>query len=316
MPGSAVIEYGKIKTFVSSAPVWTDEKEFGIKNFHLKLTDNFLNVSTENKHINGKISKGNLKLKIYDVYNVRTPASSSDVTFTINSNIFRTATSKVLYAINPSDTRAFLQGMNITFDSKEICFVGTDGQRLSEYKVKNISDLPEGVFLLKYDFVMGLRRLVDSGHQLIFEFDKHHVKVVFDNVMFWGRNVIGHEFPDYKSILQSFEHTVVMDKEILLTCLLPFIDVLNSDDNYRLTFSLVNGQMSLKCDVADFVYDGKIDFEDEFIIDVNGQFMIQTIEAIKDDLISINFSNAKGPIIFNSNNFEDQAGLIAPLRRR
>jgi DNA polymerase III sliding clamp (beta) subunit (PCNA family) len=134
--------------------------------------------------------------------------------------------------------------------------------------------------------------------------------------MFWGRNIIGTEFPDYRSILESFTNTIILDKEILLSCLLPFADVLNSDDNYRLTFSLEDSQMSLSCDVADFNYDEKVDFSGKFVIDVNGQFMMQTIEAIKDDKISIHFSDSNGPLIFNSSNFEDQAALIAPIRRR
>jgi len=160
VPGVAVIEYGKIKSFVSSFHVW-DSKD-GVKDFHFDLTNNFLNVSVVNTHENGKISKGNLKLKVYDVYMVREPDKFGKPNFMLNANIFRTATNKVLYAINPSDTRAFLQGMNVVFAKDDICFVGTDGQRLSEYKVKNISDLNEGMFLLRYDFIMGLRRVVET----------------------------------------------------------------------------------------------------------------------------------------------------------
>ena len=126
VPGAAVIEYGKIKSFVSSFHTWNDK--YGVKDFHFDLTDNFLNVTVINTHENGKISKGNLKLKIYDVNKVKEPKKFGKPNFKLNSNIFRTATSKILYAINPSDTRAFLQGMNVVFAEDEICFVGTDGQ--------------------------------------------------------------------------------------------------------------------------------------------------------------------------------------------
>ena len=314
VPGVAVIEYGKIKSFVSSFHVW-DSKD-GVKDFHFDLTNNFLNVSVVNTHENGKISKGNLKLKVYDVYMVREPDKFGKPNFMLNANIFRTATNKVLYAINPSDTRAFLQGMNVVFAKDDICFVGTDGQRLSEYKVKNISDLNEGMCLLRYDFIMGLRRVVETEIPLAFEFDDRSVRVAFDNVIFWGRTIIGHEFPDYKTILGSFEDSITLDKEVLMSSLLPFADILNPDDNYRLTFGLSRDEMTLSCDVAEFVYDGQVDYPGKFIIDVNGQYMIQTIEVIKDDKITIRFSDDDGVLIFDSGNFNDQSALITPIRRR
>jgi len=299
---------------VSSFHIWNDKD--GVKDFHFDLTDNFLNISIVNTYENGKVSKGNLKLKVYDVHMVREPDKFGKPNFVLNANIFRTATSKVLYAINPSDTRAFLQGMNVIFTEDEICFVGTDGQRLSEYKVKNISDLDKGMFLLRYDFIMGLRRVVDAETHLAFEFDDRSVRVAFDNVIFWGRTIIGHEFPDYKTVLGSFEDSIVMDKEVLMSSLLPFADILDPDDNYRLTLELTRDEMTLRCDVAEFVYDGQIDYPGKFVIDVNGQYMIQTIEVIKDDKIMLRFSDDDGVLVFDSGNFEDQAALVTPIRRR
>jgi len=314
VPGTAVIEYGKIKSFVSSFHTWNDKN--GVKDFHFDLTNNFLNISVVNTHENSKISKGNLKLKVYDVYSVRGPKKFGKPNFVLNSNIFRTATNKILYAIDPSNGQAFLRGMNVEFAKDEICFAGTDGQRLSEYKVKNISDLEEGVFLLRYDFIMGLRRVVDSESQIAFEFEKRDVKAAFDDVVFWGRTIIGHDFPEYKPILSSFDNSIVLDKEVLMSSLLPFADILNPDDHYRLTFSLSKGEMILSCDVAEFTYDGEVDFPGTFVIDVNGQYMIQTIEVIKDDKIMIRFSDDDSVLIFDSGNFEDQKALITPIRRR
>jgi DNA polymerase III sliding clamp (beta) subunit (PCNA family) len=314
VPGTAVIEYGKIKSFIASFHKWNDK--YGVKDFHFDLTDKFLNVSVVNTYENGKVSKGNLKLRVYDSSSIRQPKEFGKPNFVLNANIFRTATNKVLYAINPSDTRAFLQGMNVVFAKDEICFVGTDGQRLSEYKVKNISDLSDGMFLLRYDFIMGLRRVVEAESHVAFEFDDNMVKASFENVVYWGRTIIGKDFPDYKPILESFENSVVLDKEVLMSTLLPFADVLNPDDNYRLTFELDKGEMVLKCDVAEFTYDGEVDFPGQFVIDINGQYMIQTIEVIKDDKIKIRFSDDDGVLIFDSGNFEDQKALITPIRRR
>lgn len=314
VPGTTVIEYGKVKSFVSSFHPWDEQS--GVKGFHFSLTEKSLTINVDNVYEDGKTSKGNLRLRIYDPTTVRPPSNFRKPNFMLNSTIFRTATSKVLYAIDPSETRSFLQGMNIVFSEDEICFVGTDGQRLSEYKIKNISELDSGMFLLRYDFVMGLRRAISDNAQIAFEFTKTEVKAEFGNVNLWGRNIIGHQFPDYKHHLTSFEHTITLDKDVLMSVLLPFADILDPDDNHRLSFSLNNGDMKLFSDMAEFQYDGKVDFSGEFVMDVQGPHMIQTIDVIQDDKILVRFSDPMKPLIFDSGNFEDQNALIMPLRRR
>jgi DNA polymerase III sliding clamp (beta) subunit (PCNA family) len=206
--------------------------------------------------------------------------------------------------------------MNINFDEENICFVGTTGKELSEYKVKNISDLKEGSFTLRYDFIMALRRALGEESQIVFEMDNREVRTAFENICLWGRTIIGHEFPNYKPVLKNYTDSILLDKEVLVGNLLPFSDVLDPDDNYRLTVSIKNKIIKLYCDVASFTYDNEVDFDGEFVIDVNGQSMIQTVDVIKDDKILMQFSDDKGVLLFDSGNFEDQKALIAPLRRR
>jgi DNA polymerase III sliding clamp (beta) subunit (PCNA family) len=314
IPGSAVIEYSKVKSFASSFPQWNEK--YGVKDFNFLLADGKLNVDLVNTYEDGKTSKGHLALKVYDAYNIRTPKPIEAPTFTLSSSIFRSATSKVLYAIDPSDQQTFVQGMNINFDEENICFVGTTGKELSEYKVKNISDLKEGSFTLRYDFIMALRRALGEESQIVFEMDNREVRTAFENICLWGRTIIGHEFPNYKPVLKNYTDSILLDKEVLVGNLLPFSDVLDPDDNYRLTVSIKNKIIKLYCDVASFTYDNEVDFDGEFVIDVNGQSMIQTVDVIKDDKILMQFSDDKGVLLFDSGNFEDQKALIAPLRRR
>lgn len=313
-PGSAIIEYAQIKSFASAFHPWKDES--GVKDFHFSLKDNRLNVTLKNVYENGKVSKGSLKLMVYKTYNIRIPKSVEAPTLILNSTIFRAATSKVMYAINPSIDSAFIQGMNVNFDEDHIYFVGTTGTSLSEYKVKNISDLSEGNYTLKYDFMMGLRRALGEETQIAFEFTDREIKAAFDNVCFWGTLIIGHDFPNYKPVLESYEHKIMLDKDVLLSNILPLQDVLNADDNFRLTFSIENRTVTFSCDTAAFTYDGEVDFDDKYVIDLDGQRMVQTIEVIKDDKILLLFSDENGVLLFDSGNFEDQRALLAPIRRR
>lgn len=313
-PGVAIIEYGKIRSFATSFNLWNEKS--GVKDFHFSADDNLLNVSVVNTHENNKVSEGHLKLRTYDTYMVRAPKSFETPSFSLNSNIFRTATNKVLYAISPGAGMAFLDGMNISFNEDGILFVGTNSRMLSEYKIKNISDLKEGSFLLRYDFIMGLRRAISDETVVLFEITEREVKACFDDVCFWGKTIIGHEFPEYKQILKSYEHTISLDKDVLMDSLRPFSDILDPDDNFRLSFSINKGEMIFFNDSAEFKYSDPIEFDGKFVIDVNGQFMIQTIDTIKDDKILIKFTDEDSVLIFDSSNYEDQKALITPIRRR
>jgi DNA polymerase III sliding clamp (beta) subunit (PCNA family) len=314
IPGVVIIEYGKIRSFVTSFQVWNEKS--GVKDFHFSVDGNLLNINVVNTHENNKISEGQLKLRTHDMYAVRPPKSLDKPSFILNSNIFRTATNKVLYAITPGSGMAFLDGMNITFDESGISFTGTNSRMLSEYKIKNISDLREGSFLLRYDFIMGLRRAISEETTITFEVDERDIKACFDNVCFWGKTILGHEFPEYKHILETFEHTIRLDKDVLMSTLLPLADSLDPDDNFRLSFSINKGEMVFFTDVAEFKYSDPVEFDGEFVIDVNGQYMKQTIETIVDDKILIKFTDEDGVLIFDSSNYEDQKALITPIRRR
>ena len=74
--------------------------------------------------------------------------------------------------------------------------------------------------------------------------------------------------------------------------------------------------MSFYNDDARFSYGETVDFDGNFVIDVNGAFMMETLEAIDDDRVIIKFTDENGVLIFDSKNYEDQKALITPIRRR
>ena len=313
-PGKVSLIYGKIKSFVTSFRPWDDIS--GAKKFKFKADEKNVTISVLNVLDNGKSTNGRLKLDNFDSYGIKSVSNLGQPNFVLNSELFKNALSKVLYSVEPNNGMPALQGMNINFDKKFIRFAGTNGKTLSEYEVNNVGDLDNGSFILKHDFLMGLRRAVSEETQLFFEIDDRVIKVGFNNVLFWGRKIIGHEYPDYRKILDDYKYKIVLDKEVFMSSLKPIVDVLNEDDYNRLTIEIVNGRLTLRNDVANFIYDGEFDYEGEFIIDLNGQYLLQTIDAIKDDKLIIKFSDENGSFIVDSFNFENQKALIRPIKRR
>jgi DNA polymerase III sliding clamp (beta) subunit (PCNA family) len=315
--GVVAITYSKIKSFVTSFRPWDGES--GAKSFHLVADDRNTKIVVDNVYATGKSAKGELSLTNFNPALITRPPEFEEESFSLNSTIFRAATAKVMYAINPQTdfNQPALQGMNIHFDDDSIFFAGSDGVVLSEYQVKNVSDKVEGNITLQYDFIMGLRRLLSDDINLSWEVKGNRVSIKFDEVIYTGRRIIGHEFPDYKPALEDYIDHINLNKEFLMSSLYPFSDVLDPEDNFRLTFEIKDKMLRI------FNTQAKVESEQDNIVggldysvDLNGKHMIQTIEAIKDDNILFKFGGEQDFAIFDSSHFEDQKALISSIKKR
>jgi DNA polymerase III sliding clamp (beta) subunit (PCNA family) len=174
--------------------------------------------------------------------------------------------------------------------------------------------MKEGHFIFRHDGVMALKRALGEETQMFWDVtsDKQ-IKVRFDNVCFWGRKIVGHEFPVYRNIFDTFENKIVVEKKKIISSIYPMLDVLDDTDNNRLSIEIKDGELSFYCPSASITCDTDIDFKDNFKIDINGRFLKETIEPIADDIILIKFSSASSPLIFDSANFENQKAAIMPV---
>ena len=142
------------------------------------------------------------------------------------------------------------------------------------------------------------------------------MSIKFDEVVYVGRRIIGHEFPDYKSALDDYTDYLNLDKEFLMSSLHPFADVLDPEDNFRVTFEIKDKMLRIFNSQARVEAEQEITGGLDYSVDLNGRQMIQTIEAIKDDNILFKFGGENEFAIFDSSHFEDQKALISSIKQR
>jgi len=313
-PGKIVIPFDKMRSFVTSFHPWNGD--FGTEKLHFVFDNSKMEILVETKHESGRKSKGNIRLDYFDPDVFIKPKEFERTDFILNSNMFKKSVTKVIYAINKNEIRTFIQGMNLRFEKDNLFFAGTNGMLLSEYKVKNSNKLKNESLTLHYEFVSGLKRALGEETQIFFEIDERNIIAKFDDVCFYGRLITGVNYPDYRDQFDNYKHKIIVAKDLLINSLAPFTEILDSDDNNRLSFKILDNKIILSTDDAKFDCDFDVEYNEEFVIDVNGAFMYQTVEAIEDDQILVKFSDDKGCMIFDSGNFEDQKGLISPIRRR
>lgn len=314
--GFIVIEYSKMKSFIASYKVWDGES--GVDVFEFITVDRTTKIMVNNKHSDGKIAKGSLKLTNFNTALMSKIPGFEIPDFTLNSTIFRAATSKILYAINPQvdHSQQSLQGMCLQFRENYIYFVGSNGIVLSEYQVPNTTNIFDEDVILQYDFIMGLRRLIVDDIPLLWDIKGNRVSVKFDEIIYIGRKIVGHEFPEYKGALDKYTDTINVSKEFLMGALYPFSDTLDIEDNNRLTIEINN--KILKVFNQQAIIEVELDIVGglDFSIDLNGKLLIQTIDAIKDDYITFKFSNSDGFAIFDSTTHNNQKALITSIKKR
>lgn len=319
-PGISATPVVQFKTFVSSFMPLDTTTGLGAEYFRINL-DKDPNITTITTHKNKKVVKGKLKLKVCDPFSIRTPIYNSSVSFDLEASVMSSIIDKVSYAIDPSETKAIIQGMYINFTDSTIAFAGTNGKIVSEYVIPNTTNISNISVVLRHDFILGLRSLLPKSGLISMSFEddtKVQVTIVTNDITmyYWGYILNGSSYPDYVAHLNKFSHSIVLDKTILFDILSSIASSLDPDDTNRMTIEIKDRILKIYNDNAQFEYAEEVDYGDEFVIDINGIYLKQTISNIKDDSIIMKFSNSTGCIIFDAVSEQNRKSLLAPLRRR
>ena len=313
LSGVVAILYGKLNSFLSAFSYLSEG--VGTKDIKIKALKNELSVTVTGLTVTSKTTTHKLKLKLFPPQKIALPSPFTETIFELNCATLRLALSKVLYAINPASVRPFLQGVSLIFTEEYIYFAGTDGQKLSEYTTPNTSKFLKGKYTVSFTFFNTLKRIIDSDHTVYFSIIDGKIKAKFLNTVLHGSLVLGEEYPDYQKAFNNFTDSIVIDKQIFLSCLAPVLPTLDPEDHNRLTLHLQNNKLILSNDFAEAEYSDELAFEKDFVIDLNGNYLVNTINSIMDDLIRIQFSNDTSVLIFDAAQFNNQKALITPIRR-
>jgi len=315
--GRTSVIFSSLKSFVSPFIAWDEEKQVGAKDFVFKGDEHNIIISVKNKYSNGKVSNGRMRLSVYNADSIPKQTAIKNTTFTLNSDALKAAVSKVLYCVDPNCMAASLRGMCLRFDENDICFVGSDGKALSEFTIGNESEITNEAFVVKLDYVMALRRFISPDIIMNFEVSDKSIKMQSGDVLLWGKTIVGSKFPDYKGLLTDYQHEIAVDKEVLMSNLVPFIDSLDANDYNRLSIKIENKKLTFYNESGQFICDCDFNFSGEHIVDMNGLLLYKTIDAIKDTIIAIRFSEEPTKnVLFDSMSYNNQKALIVPLRRR
>ncbi len=248
---------------------------------------------------------------------------SSGTSISINSKILFKLIDKTKFAISNEETRYFLNGLyfniNRENDLNVVTLVGTDGHRLAKFSYNleiNIDEI-SGVIIPKktiYELSKLLSEIDDDVEILI---SSNKVTFLIGNIVFISKLIDG-SFPDYKRVIpQNNNNVLKINREILLSAV-DRVSTIANDKSPVIKFKLlknilnlntVNNESSTASEDLKINYDG-----DEIEIGFNSKYIMDIVNNLEDEDISIKLKDNTSPIIALENSNTNLVYVLMPMR--
>ncbi len=248
---------------------------------------------------------------------------NSGSSISINSKILFKLIDKTKFAISNEETRYFLNGLYFNINHEDntnvVTLVGTDGHRLAKFSHNLESDINEipGVIIPKktiYELSKLLSEIDDNVEILI-----NSNKVIFfiGNIIFISKLIDG-SFPDYKRVIPKDNSNILkINREILLSA----VDRVSTIANEKspvikfklfknvLNLNTVNNESSTASEDLNINYEG-----DEIEIGFNSKYIMDIVNNLEDEEISINLKDNTSPIVASENSNTNLVYVLMPMR--
>ena len=248
---------------------------------------------------------------------------NSGTSISINSKILFKLIDKTKFAISNEETRYFLNGLyfniNRENDLNVVTLVGTDGHRLAKFSYNLEIDIEEisGVIIPKktiYELSKLLSEIDDDVEILI---SSNKVIFFIGNIVFISKLIDG-SFPDYKRVIpQNNNNILKINREILLAAV-DRVSTIANDKSPVIKFKLlknilnlntVNNESSTASEDLKINYDG-----DDIEIGFNSKYIMDIVNNLEDEEISINLKDNTSPIIALENSNTNLVYVLMPMR--
>ena len=241
----------------------------------------------------------------------------------IASRSFLKLLEKTRFAISNEETRYFLNG--IYFHQKNenninlLSLVATDGHRLAKSDFKNMdanNELP-GVIIPKKTINELCKLLADSEEKIRINLSSS--KIVF----FIGESIlisklIDGNFPDYKRVIPNDNNNLLIVNRVNFSMAVDRVSTINSEKSPVIKFKLMNNIMnmsSVNTENGTATEDIPIKYLGEEIeIGFNSKYVLEMINNLEDDEITLSFKNASSPVTATESSNPDLIYVLMPMR--
>ncbi len=310
--GKTMVRFREMKGYVSKFVPLVDD--YGTEDFHFKVEGRYVFIRTKTAFPSKKPSYRKLSVQIFDEP-FPTLRDFGEAQIILNSSILKNGISKVLHCVNPAEVRSAMTGVSITFKKERVVFAGTNGVKLAEFRAPMNADMDDKSYIFKYDTSYCMRTMLDDDTQVFLNFEGRHVYIKSNEVYIIGSLIINEKYPNYIPML-NLDHKITFPRMDLSDSVHTLMEVLDPEDNNRLTINFTDNVLTLKNDVAEAVHTFDDAFGDNLDIDVNGVFFDSLLKDMFGSTLEILFRPGENYFVVKSVEYPDHTALITVIRRR
>ena len=248
---------------------------------------------------------------------------NSGLNININSKILFKLIDKTKFSISNEETRYFLNGLyfNITNENNKniVTLVGTDGHRLAKFShnVEGDIDQISGVIIPKKTIYELSKLLSEIDQDVSISISSNKIIFRIRKIIFISKLIDG-SFPDYKRVIPEHNNNILkINRETLLSA----VDRVSTIANEKspvikfkllkniLNLNTINNERSTASEDLKINYDG-----DEIEIGFNSKYIMDIVNNLEDEEISINLKDNVSPITAVENSNSNLVYVLMPMR--
>ena len=244
-------------------------------------------------------------------------------TVKINSKIIFKLIDKTKFAISNEETRYFLNGLyfNITKDQNNsiVTLVGTDGHRLAKFShnIKDDVDQVSGVIIPKKTIYELSKLLAEIDSDVYISITANKIVFTIGNIIFISKLIDG-SFPDYKRVIPKDNSNILKINRDMLLSAVDRVSTIANDKSPVIKFKLLQNVLNLNTinnESSTASEDLKINYSgDEIEIGFNSKYIMDIVNNLEDEEISINLKDNTSPIVALENSNSNLVYVLMPMR--
>ena len=248
---------------------------------------------------------------------------NAGVNITLNSKTLFKLIDKTKFAISNEETRYFLNGLyfNVTKEENKniVTLVGTDGHRLAKFshEIEEQVDQISGVIIPKKT-IYELSKLlseIDSDVEIFISSNK--IVFVIGDVIFISKLIDG-SFPDYKRVIPDDNKNILEINRDKLLSAVDRVSTIANDKSPVIKFKILENILNLNTintESSTASEDIVINYEgDEIEIGFNSKYIMDIVNNLDDEEISISLKDNTSPVIAKENSNTNLVYVLMPMR--
>ena len=310
--GKTLLRLRDVKGYISKFIPLIDG--YGTKDFHFVIEGPEGLVKTKTSFEASKPAYRRLKFELFK--NDYPPVKPfGEAQLILNSNILKRGISKVMHCINPAEIRRSITGLQVTIKEDAIVFAGTNGIKLAEFELDINADIEKSSYIFKYNFASVLRAVLDDDAQVFMILEGRHVYIKSNDMYITGSLVINEDYPNYKPMFELTK-VITFPRLDFADTVSTVMDVLDPEDNSRLTITFEGNKLLLKNDVVESVQDFDEPFESNLDIDINGEYLDSILRDFIGEKLEVHFTEGNNYVVFKPPGNSKHTALITVVKRR